>query len=187
MKGIAAITLIVAACSQQAERPGENAVQPEAQVATNVAAPTGQPTIAAPLPSVPPPAPTRTSDAEKSPEAAAKVLHAYFAAIAAKRYADAYRMWGNDGQAAGRSMKQFADSFARYRTYHGLVGSPGQIEGAAGSVYIQFPVKVTGMLAQGGGFVLEGPMTLRRVNDVAGSTTEQRRWHVESSGLRPGP
>ena len=48
-------------------------------------------------------------------------------------------------------------------------------------------LKVTGALTKGGGFVLEGPVTMRRVNDVDGSTVEQRRWHIESSGLKPRP
>jgi hypothetical protein len=61
------------------------------------------------------------------------------------------------------------------------------MEGAAGSSYVTIPLKVTGGLTKGGGFVLEGPVTMRRVNDVDGSTAEQRRWHIESSGLKPRP
>ena len=65
--------------------------------------------------------------------------------------------------------------------------SLGDTEGAAGSIYIEFPVTVTGILAKGGGFHLSGPMTLKRVNDVDGSTAQQRRWHISSSGLKPRP
>ena len=198
MKAIAVIALMLAACSQQAGNPGNNAAQPVDQAGANVAGPADEPvdinTEPVPIPgndnsalSAPPPLPGRTPDAESSSEAAAKVLDAYFAALATKRYADAYRMWGNRGQASGMSLKQFADSFARYSVYDGNIGKPGPIEGAAGSAYIEFPVKVTGALTKGGGFVLEGPMTLRRINDVDGSTAEQRRWHIESSGLKPRP
>ena len=54
------------------------------------------------------------------------------------------------------------------------------MEGAAGSVFIEVPARV----------VLEpeslaGTVTLRRVNDVPGSTAEQRRWHVYRTDLKP--
>jgi hypothetical protein len=195
MRRIAAFSVLLAACSQPAEQTANNAAQSIEMAGGNAAAPLA-PTNTTPVPipgneTSPPAAPASpppvTPDAEKSPEAAAKVLEAYFAAVATKRYGDAYRLWGNDGQASGMSLKQFADSFAKYRDYDGNFGKPGPIEGAAGSAYIEFPVKVTGVLAKGGGFVLEGPMTLRRVNDVDGSTVEQRRWHIASSGLKPRP
>ena len=136
----------------------------------------------APAPSVPP-----TPEAEKSVAAAAKLLDDYFAAVATKQYRRAYRMWGGNGEATGMSEAEFAASFAKYKIYDGDAGTPGDSEGAMGSVYVEFPVKVTGVLARGGGFVLEGPMTLRRVNDVDGSTAEQRRWHISASGLKPRP
>jgi hypothetical protein len=135
----------------------------------------------------PAPPPPPTPESEKSVSAAARVLERYFAAVATKRYADAYRMWGRNGEATGMSEPKFAASFAKYRIYDGNIGKPGDTEGAAGSIYITIPAKVTGVLAKGGGFVLEGPMTLRRVNDVDGSTAEQRRWHIASSGLKPRP
>jgi hypothetical protein len=115
------------------------------------------------------------------------LLDEYFAALAAGQYGRAYRMWGGNGEATGMSEVEFAASFAKYRIYDGDAGTPGMMEGAMGSAYVEFPVKVTGVLARGGGFVLEGPMTLRRVNDVDGSTADQRRWHISASGLKPRP
>jgi len=195
MRRIAAFSVLLAACSQPAEQTANNTAQSIEETGGNAAAPVA-PTDTTPVPipgnatsppAAPAPPPPVTPYAEKSPEAAARVLEAYFAAVATRRYGDAYRLWGNDGQASGMSLKQFAGSFAKYRDYDGHFGKPGPIEGAAGSAYIEFPVKVTGVLAKGGGFVLEGPMTLRRVNDVDGSTAEQRRWHIASSGLKPRP
>jgi hypothetical protein len=81
----------------------------------------------------------------------------------------------------------FAASFGRYAEYHAEVGAPGPIEGAAGSLYVETPVRVHGRLKSGGDFAMEGPVTLRRVNDVPGSTADQRRWHIASSGVRPRP
>ena len=52
------------------------------------------------------------------------------------------------------------------------------MEGAAGSSYVTVPVVVYGR-APGGAFSRSGSATLRRVNDVPGSTEVQRRWHIE--------
>lgn len=78
-------------------------------------------------------------------------------------------------------------SFAKYDAFDCSFGTPGPIEGAAGSAYITVPVVVTGTFAKRGGFILRGPITLRRANDVPGSTDEQRRWHISDSGLDPRP
>jgi hypothetical protein len=166
-----------------------NADNNSADVETNVAAPAAPAPPSAPAPPTPaletPGA--STPDSEKSAEAALKVLQGYFDALATKRYGDAYRMWNGNGQATGMSEAEFAASFAKYRDYDGHAGKPGLTDGAAGSIYIEIPAQVTGVLAKGGGFVLEGPMTLKRVNDVDGSTAEQRRWYIQSSGLKPRP
>ena len=55
---------------------------------------------------------------------------------------------------------------------------PGDPEGAAGSSYVDIPVQLDGRLKDGKEFHSLGSMTLRRVNDVDGSTAEQRKWHI---------
>ena len=52
------------------------------------------------------------------------------------------------------------------------------MEGAAGSIYVEGPVRVYGKTTAGADFSNRGVATLRRVNDVPGSTAEQRRWQV---------
>jgi len=52
------------------------------------------------------------------------------------------------------------------------------MEGAAGSSYVEMPVRMYGKLRAGGPFSSLQTVTLRRVNDVPGSTEEQRRWHI---------
>jgi hypothetical protein len=96
-------------------------------------------------------------------------------------------MWGQDGQASGLSESQFAAAYGKYATIHSEVGKPTGMEGAAGSSYITVPFRLYGTLKSGGSFNLVGPLTLRRVNDVPGSTEAQRRWHIEKSGLKPRP
>jgi len=49
------------------------------------------------------------------------------------------------------------------------------------------PFRLYGKLKNGAPFNLVGPVTLRRVNDVPGSTEEQRRWHIAKSELAARP
>ena len=190
--------LLLGACEVRKADEADNRVAPPAPVApmTPVAPQAPAPAPAAPATSTPAPAPmpapvpadpNAIPASEKTAAAAKQVLDDYFAALATKQYGRAYRMWGGRGEATGMSEAQFAASFAKYKIYDGRAFKAGNSEGAAGSIYIDFPVTVTGILAKGGGFSLSGPMTLKRVNDVDGSTAEQRRWHISASGLKPRP
>ena len=122
-----------------------------------------------------------------SAQGAANVVQTYHGLLEAGRYGEAWRLWSDGGRASGMSEAEFAASFGRYREYHARIGAPGEIEGAAGSLYVEVPVQVYGRLRDGRPFNMLGPMILRRVNDVPGSTAEQRRWHIAESGIRPRP
>ena len=124
---------------------------------------------------------------ETSAQGAANVVQTYYALLEEGKYGEAWRLWSGQGEASGMSEADFAASFGRYREYHAQVGAPGRIEGAAGSLYVEVPVQVYGRLANGEPFNMLGPVRLRRVNDVPGSTPEQRRWHIAASGVRPRP
>jgi len=190
---ISAAALAATAC--QVEQAPKNEVANEAtpsdtpvvptptQPAANEAAPAPSVAVPEPTPSEPP----ATPDAEKSPGAAVAVLQRYCDGIAHKKYGQAYRLWASNGEASGMSEGEFARAFAKYDAFDCSFGPPGPIEGAAGSAYVDVPVVVTGTLAKGGGFVMRGPISLRRVNDVPGSTQEQRHWHISASGLKPRP
>ena len=68
------------------------------------------------------------------------------------------------------------------------IGAPaGEIEGAAGSLYVEVPVQVYGRLRDGRPFDVLAPMILGRGSDVPGSTTEQRRWHIAEAACAPSP
>lgn len=187
---ILAIGPCLFACTPEA--PPGNVAEPR----PSAPAPAGTP-VPAPLD---PPAPgepgglpdNRTPLAEgpiapESAQGAGQVVQSYFALIEQGRYAEAWRLWGEDGRASGMSEAEFAASFGRYREYHAQIGAPGRIEGAAGSLYVEIPVQAYGRLANGEPFNMLGPVRLRRVNDVPGSTDAQRRWHIVESGLRPRP
>ena len=105
----------------------------------------------------------------KSAEAAGQVVQHYGALIEQERWADAANSWGDPGAAT---------AFARQLQSRGLnhleIGKPGEPEGAAGSIYVSMPVAFYSSDKRAAADV-----TLRRVNDVPGSTEAQRRWHIE--------
>jgi hypothetical protein len=110
-----------------------------------------------------------------SAQGAATVLQAYYALIEVGKYADALKLrWDADQLGVDR----FAAGFAPYAFLHATVGAPSPIEGAAGSVYVRVPVQLFGQLKSGKPFNRIETITLRRVNDVPGSTPEQRSWRI---------
>lgn len=121
--------------------------------------------------------------APNSAQGAAQVVQSYYALIGSGRYAQAWGLWSDGGKASGKTQAQFVASFAPYASYHAQVGGPGDIEGAAGSLYVETPVVIYGAFRDGRALHQSGKVTLRRVNDVPGSTPEQRRWHIASIEL----
>jgi hypothetical protein len=117
----------------------------------------------------------------QSPNGAADVVQVYAALIGQKKYAEAYALLRNPPV----SLVQFTQGFAKYYQYNMNVGAPGEIEGAAGSLFIEVPVLIYGRLKTGETVNELGRATLRRVNDVPGSTTEQRLWRIEKMETRP--
>ena len=119
--------------------------------------------------------------ADTGARGAVQLVRTYFALVHARRFGAARQMWG--GNAIGP--RAFAAAFARYRDYRGVVGVPGMVEGAAGSSYVEIPVRIHGLRRSGAPFSTRGTIVLRRVNDVPGSTPAQRRWHIERSNVEP--
>ena len=191
---IIAALFATAACQPQAPpneaiAQGNEVVGPELPENRNSTPPVGTTPVVPPSsqPMSPkadsPPQLPAIPDSDKTPAAAKKMVEAYFAALSERRYAEAYRMFPGSGMSASA----FAASYAKYRTFKATVGMPGDTEGGAGSIYIEIPVAVTGILKDGGPFRMEGPVALRRVNDVDGATPAQLRWHIFSSALKPRP
>jgi hypothetical protein len=115
----------------------------------------------------------------KSAEAAGQVMQQYAALLEQRRFADAYRLWGDGGRTSGLSEQKFAAQFADHAEIHFEIGKPRDLEGAAGSIYTNVPIRFYGRSKNGADFSRAGTATLRRVNDVPGSSAEQRRWHIE--------
>jgi len=129
--------------------------------------------------------------AEPTPEQAADVIREYYRAIAEHRYRDAYLMWGSNGRASRKTLAEFQRGFEHTVSVEIDVGSPGRVEGAAGSRYVEVPVLVSARRTDGSRESYAGAYTLRR-SVVDGATSEQRSWRIDSAGIerapfRPGP
>lgn len=105
----------------------------------------------------------------KSTEAAGQIVQHYGALIEHGRFTDAASAWGDKTQAAS-----FAKDLQSRGLKHLEIGDLGDPEGAAGSIYVTMPV-----VFYQGAKRAPATITLRRVNDVDGSTEAQRRWHIE--------
>jgi len=117
---------------------------------------------------------------DTSARGAANIVRVYFALAGAGRIDEARRLWWD-----GESADAFVRSFGGPAGIRGQAGAPGAIEGAAGSLYVEVAVKVYTRPNGGGPYARAGTATLRRVNDVPGSTAEQRRWRITIIVLAP--
>jgi hypothetical protein len=144
---------------------------------------------------IPTPAPTGEAPAvdsgdamtiDDSAQGAANVIRHYYADLDRGDFRSAYARWGHDGQDSHQSFAAFKRGFAETATTSVAVGAPGDGEGGAGSIYIEVPVTVHARLKDGTAQTFTGHYSLRRVNDVPGSTQAQRRWHIYSAELTKG-
>ena len=113
----------------------------------------------------------------------ASVIARYYAAIDARRYDDAYRLWSQSGKASGKSENEFADGFAQTQAVSVALGDSVRTEGAAGSQFATVPVRVDATLRNGTHQHFVGTYTLRR-SMVDGATAEQRAWRIYSANLK---
>lgn len=120
----------------------------------------------------------------KSAQGAGLVLQRYAGLLEQGKYAEARLIWSDNGKASGLTEKEFVESWSNYAEVHSEIGKPGEPEGAAGSIYVSVPLRIYGKLTNGKPFNLVGDVALRRVNDVDGSTEQQRQWHIASTDLK---
>ncbi len=162
-----AISLHLAGCDRQPPAPPAATAVPqtpdEVQPATVVAA---QPTAEAPA----------TYARQPSPDT---VLRGWGAAIERRDWAAVRALWGNHGEDSGLDPKTFAARWDHLRQPRVTIGTVDQ-EGAAGSIYYTAAVTV-----RDGARRTAGTVTLRRVNNVDGATTEQLLWHIDAATREP--
>lgn len=165
-----AAILLLGACSRTPEhQPATSFEQQSAKIVENETAPPIPPPATGPDAKTPLAEPKGPSD-PKSAEAAGQVVQHYGALIEQKRWSEAEKLWGD-----ARTAAQFSATLKKRNSeVHLEVGELGDLEGAAGSIYMTMPV-----VFYGPGFRRPANIVLRRVNDVPGSTEAQRRWHIE--------
>ena len=184
--------LALAGCDGAARQ--DNAAVPASATATPQAAETPKPASGI-LNATDTPAPAATSPADYSgdtmtiddtAQGAANVVRQYYADLDRGDFRAAYERWGSNGEDSHQSFADFKRGFAETASTSVEVGAPGDGGGAAGSIYIDVPVTVHARLKDGAAQTFTGHYTLRRVNDVPGSTQAQRRWHLYSAELKAG-
>ena len=175
-KAVALALLLAVACSQEPAAPKANEAAPANETTTE--APLNPPAPGQPggLPDDRTPITEGPIDS-KSAQGAGQVLQRYFAFVESGNSAEASKLWS---EGAARL------DLSPYKEVHANIGAPGEPEGAAGSIYVDIPVQLYGRAVAGKEFNARGKMTLRRVNDVPGSTASQREWHIYRSDFPRG-
>lgn len=123
---------------------------------------------------------------ETGPSAAVGVVRDYYAAIDAGEYGRAWGLWAGDGTASGQTLDAFTAGFTETAGVRVEVGTPGRVEGAAGSRFIEVPVTVHARTKAGVRQRFEGTYTLRR-SVVDGATAAQRLWRIHDADIRSVP
>jgi hypothetical protein len=113
---------------------------------------------------------------------AIQALRDYYAAINAKNYAAAFALWekADDGtNAKGQTLAKFSSGFAGTASVEIEIGQAGDIEGAAGSSFVEVPVTISATDTSQQTVKFAGTYTLR-----ASSLAEGRRWRIYTATIR---
>jgi hypothetical protein len=110
----------------------------------------------------------------KSTEAAVQLVRRFAELLNQRKFDEAYMLLGPNAP----PRNEFDGSWEQFDSFSVRVGTAGEQEGAAGSIYLSVPLNVSAV-GHGEGIRLSRTAILRRVNDVPGSTEAQRHWHIE--------
>ena len=112
---------------------------------------------------------------------AVEVVNAYYRAISARDFRRAYQLWGPSGP-PDQTLEEFTRGFADTASVRVETGEPSRVEPAAGSRYIDVPVRIFAETKSGEKQSFEGIYTLRR-SVVDGASPEQQRWHLYRASI----
>jgi hypothetical protein len=182
----ATAALALAGCDGAARQ--DNVAAPSATTEAEATAPGGDMSDAteSPAPAVFATSAADTTTIDDTPQGAAAVIRHYYADLDRGDFRAAYARWGDNGEDSRQSFAAFKGGFAETASTSVEIDGPGEGGGAAGSTYIDVPVTVYARLKDGTRQRFTGRYTLRRVNDVPGSTQAERRWHLYSAALKAG-
>ena len=117
-----------------------------------------------------------TPEAERTETGARNVLLSFARAIELEEWDQAWAML-DDASKARWPKAQWTSMFADLGTITVAIPN-GSMEGAAGSSYYSTDLTITADDTQGRPVRYEGPIVLRRSNDVPGATVAQRHWSI---------
>jgi hypothetical protein len=113
---------------------------------------------------------------------AVQLIRNYYRWINQKKYQGAFNIWEKreDGNAAnGQSFEKFVGGFSDTASVSVETGEPGEIEGAAGSNYIEIPVIISAMTKSGKAQKFAGTYTMRSSN-----MADDKSWYIYSAKVR---
>ena len=113
---------------------------------------------------------------------AVQLIRNYYRWINQKKYQGAFNIWEKreDGYAVnGQSFEKFADGFSDTASVSVEIGAPSEIEGAAGSNYIEIPVVILAHTKSGKAQKFAGAYTMRSSN-----MSDDRSWYIYSAKVR---
>ncbi|MGG6461775.1 hypothetical protein [Solilutibacter silvestris] len=112
-----------------------------------------------------------------------RVVRDYYDAINRGAYDRAYALWSDHGAASGKTLQQFSDGFADTARDSVDIQRPSTVDAAAGSRYLEIPVRVIATRRDQGSSTYSGSYVLRR-SVVDGASAEQRKWRIQSARLQ---
>jgi hypothetical protein len=171
--GFAIVALAACGRSEHGEVMTKEGVPRETEARPVIPAPGTGPDARTPF------APAKPAIDPKSTAAAEELARGFARLLNERKFDEAYRLMGPDTV----PRKDFDHQLTGIKDLQATVGTPGQQEGAAGSIYIGIPLTITGEANGSQHVSWQAGLILRRVNDVPGSTGAQRRWHIERLNL----
>jgi hypothetical protein len=124
----------------------------------------------------------QAQSASSTAEDAVQLIRNYYRWINQKKYQGAFNIWEKreDGYAVnGQSFETFAGGFTDTASVNVEIGTPGEIEGAAGSNYIQIPVVISATSTDGSQQKFAGTYTMRSSN-----MADDKSWYINSAKVR---
>lgn len=122
-------------------------------------------------------------NAEPTIDDGVRVVRDYYDAINRGAYDRAYALWADRGGASGKTLQQFSDGFSDTARDSVDIQRPSSVDAAAGSRYLEIPVRVIATRRDQSSGTYSGSYVLRR-SVVDGASAEQRKWHIQSARLQ---
>lgn len=125
---------------------------------------------------------THAQSAPSTAQDAVQLIRNYYRWINQKKYQGAFNIWEKreDGNAVnGQSFEKFESGFSDTASVSVEIGEPGEIEGAAGSNYIEMPVVISAMTKSGQAQKFAGTYTMRSSN-----VADDRSWYIYSAKVK---